>query len=175
MKHSILILFFAAMANAQHLSFGLKAGAPLTDVVQGSGNVAASTTRLTIGPMFDLRLPLGLGVEFDLLYKRLSANSGTGSQSAGSWDFPILAKYRLPGIIVRPYVEAGFNYNKLSSIATFKLKDRKGLVMGAGLDIGLPKVHIAPELRYTRFSQNFTLQSLVPNLNQAEVLIGISF
>ena len=175
MKQSILLLFFAAMANAQHLSYGLKVGAPVTDVVQGSGNVAASTTRLTIGPMFDIRLPLGFGIEFDLLYKRFSANSGTGAQSAGSWDFPIVGKYRLPGIIARPYAEAGFTYNKLSSIAAFKLQDRKGIVLGVGLDISLPKIHIAPELRYTRFNQNVTLQSLIPNANQAELLVGISF
>ena len=175
MKQSILLLFFATAANAQHLSYGLKVGAPLTDVVQGSGNVAASTTRLTIGPMFDIRLPLGLGIEFDLLYKRYSANSGAGAQNAGSWEFPILGKYRMPGIIARPYAEAGFSYNKLSSIAAFKFEDRKGLVLGVGVDVSLPKIHIAPEIRYTRFNQKVTLQSLLPNANQAEVLVGISF
>ncbi len=176
MKQSILLLFFSAALNAQHLSYGLKAGAPLTDVVQGSGNVAASTTRLTIGPMLELRLPAGLAVEFDVLYKKFSATTGTAaSQSAGSWDFPIVGKYKMPGIIARPYAEAGFDYNSLSSIATFNLKNRKGLILGAGIEISLPKIHIAPELRYTRYNQNVTLQTLIPNANQAEVLIGISF
>jgi len=175
MKQFTLLLFAATMANAQHLSYGVKLGAPLTDVVQGSGNVAASTTRLTIGPMFELRLPAGFGVEFDVLYKRFSSNSGTGASNASSLDFPILGKYKMPGIIARPYAEAGFSFNKLSSIATFKLQDRKGLVLGAGIEFSLPKVHIAPELRYTRYNQNVTLQSLLPNANQAEVLVGISF
>ncbi len=175
MKQFILLPIFLASLNAQHLSYGIKAGAPLTDVVEGKGNVAASTTRLTIGPMFDIRLPLGLGIEFDALYKRFSANSGTGAQSAGSWDFPIVGKYRMPGIVARPYVEAGFTFNKLSSIAAFKLENRKGLVLGVGLDVSLAKVHIAPEIRYTRYNQKTTFLSLIPNANQAELLVGISF
>ena len=159
------------MANAQHLSYGVKLGAPLTDVVQGSGNVAASTTRLVIGPMLELRLPLGLGIEFDALYKRYSATVGTAArQSVGSWDFPIVGKYKMPGLIARPYAEAGFTFN-----TSFNLENRKGLVLGVGVDIALPKVHIAPEIRYTRFNQNVTLQSLLRNVNQAEVLVGISF
>ena len=175
MKQFILLMVFSASLNAQHLSYGIKAGAPITDVVEGKGNVAASTTRLTIGPMFDIRLPLGLGIEVDALYKRFSANSGSGAQSAGSWDFPILGKYRMPGIVARPYVEAGVTFNKLGDIAAFKLENRKGFVMGVGLDVGLAKVHIAPEIRYTRYNQKTTLLSLIPNANQAELLVGISF
>jgi Outer membrane protein beta-barrel domain len=175
MKQSILLLFFAAGMNAQHLSYGFKIGAPITDIVEGKGNVTASTTRMTIGPMFDIRLPMGLGIEADALYKRFSANSGSGNQSAGSWEFPILGKYRMPGIIARPYAEAGFTFNKLGSIAAFKLEDRKGIVLGAGVDVSLPKVHIAPEIRYTRFNQKTTFLSLIPNVNQAEFLVGISF
>ena len=175
MKQLILLLFFITAINAQHLSYGLKIGAPLTDIVEGKGNVAASTTRLTFGPMLDIRLPLGLGIEVDALYKRFSANSGSGSQSAASWDFPVLGKYRLPGIIARPYVEAGYTFNKLNSIAAFKLESRKGLLLGVGLDVGLSKVHLAPEIRYTRFTQKTSFLSLIPNVNQAEFLVGISF
>ena len=183
MKQFILLMVFSASLNAQHLSYGIKAGAPITDVVEGKGNVAASTTRLTIGPMLDIRLPLGLGIEVDALYKRFSASTvagnpsvlGTSSGSAGSWDFPILGKYRMPGIVARPYVEAGVTFNKLGDIAAFKLENRKGFVMGVGLDVGLAKVHIAPEIRYTRYNQKTTLLSLIPNANQAELLVGISF
>ena len=160
---------------AQHLSYGVKVGAPVTDILEGRGNVATSTTHLTIGPMLDIHLPLGLGIEIDALYKRFSANSGSGSQSAGSWDFPILGKYRLPGIVARPYVEAGYTFNKLNSIAAFKLESRKGMLLGVGVEVSLSKVHIAPEIRYTRFNQKTTLLSLIPNPNQAELLVGISF
>ena len=183
MKQFIVLLLFSTGLNAQHLSYGIKAGAPVTDIVAGNGNIAASTTRLTIGPMLDIRLPLGLGIEVDALYKRFSATTaagnpallGTTSGSAGSWDFPILGKYRMPGIIARPYVEAGFTFNKLSSIAAVKLENRKGIVLGLGLDVGLAKVHIAPEIRYTRYNQKTTILSLIPNVNQAELLVGISF
>jgi hypothetical protein len=125
--------------------------------------------------MLDIRLPLGLGIEVDALYKRFSANSGSGAQSAGSWDFPILGKYRMPGIIARPYAEAGYTFNKLGSIASFKPESRKGILLGVGLEISLAKVHIAPEIRYTRFNQKTSFQSLIPNANQAELLVGISF
>lgn len=54
---------------------GLKAGAPLTDVTTtfstGSDTRANLPSHWTVGPMIELDLPLGFGVEFDALYRRV--------------------------------------------------------------------------------------------------------
>ena len=53
--------------------------------------------------------------------------------------------------------------------------------MGAGVEVKLLFIRIAPELRYTRWgSRAFTVQSvgttiLEANQNQAEFLVGIHF
>ena len=56
---------------AQPFSAGIKAGVPLTDFLNatesGTFNYSAPTQRYIVGGMAELRLPAGLGVEFDAL------------------------------------------------------------------------------------------------------------
>jgi hypothetical protein len=51
-----------------------------------------------------------------------------------------------------------------------------GFVMGAGLDVHVI-VHIMPELRYTRWTdQHFNVANILhSNQNQAEFMVGITF
>ena len=64
-----LLLTAASSAFAQHISVGIKAGVPLTDVVEanGGGNqpFQAQTKRYTIGPVVDIGLLLGFSVEWE--------------------------------------------------------------------------------------------------------------
>ena len=87
-----------------------------------------STNRYIIGPTAELKLPFGLGVEVDALYRRFSYN-GNGTISgittaltstdttSGAWEFPLLVKYRFPMKIVHPYVDAGVAWDKLSGLS----------------------------------------------------------
>jgi hypothetical protein len=71
-------LAVASSAFAQHISVGIKAGVPLTDVVEaksGELRFQAQTKRYTIGPVVDIGLPLGFGVEFGAIYKRFDQKS----------------------------------------------------------------------------------------------------
>ena len=136
-----------------------------------------------------MRLPFGLGFEFDALYRHFnytditgSLNQITGTSHSGDWEFPLLAKYRFPTRIVRPYVEAGVAWDTLSGIGgsagiTAQHSTVMGGVVGAGIDIHALVIHIAPELRYTRWtSQYFTIPNVLhSNQNQAEFLVGITF
>ena len=87
-----------------------KSGIPLTEAFEtssfftiGFGEAATSATRrYTVGPMLELRLPRRLGMEFDVLYKRLGFDDVTKTAgvtltythtSASSWEFPIVAKF----------------------------------------------------------------------------------
>jgi opacity protein-like surface antigen len=204
-RYFVLLAFTVVAAAAQPIGFGLKLGAPLTDAVNlaaGNGTLTSTATKFTIGPMVELRLPFGVGVEADFLYRRVSGtyNSSVFSADAhgNEWDVPILLKYRFPFPIVKPYLEAGpsfrwltnvdHGYTCASNICTgiappqFSTSTSgAGLTLGGGVEVKLLLIRIAPELRYTRWgSEAFSLQSagttfLNTNQNQAEFLVGISF
>jgi opacity protein-like surface antigen len=189
-----LLCFSAACAVAQPFSLGLKAGVPFTDfvsAVQNSGSVSTDNNRYIIGPMAELRLPFGLGVELDALFRHYSFNILTESASTSDWEFPLVLKYRFPTHVVRPYVEAGWAWDTIQGlgetfssftpaapVSSLHKSTVDGVVLGAGVDIHALVLHISPELRYTRWnSQHFISPNgfLDSNQNQAEFLVGITF
>ena len=131
MKPLCLLFFSAATAFSQPFSYGVKGGMPMTDFVDAvrAQNINASTTtnRYIVGVTGEARLPFGLGVEVDILYRhfRYSSSSGVGNltsnlttidTTSGAWEFPILAKYRFKGKIVHPFVDGGVAWDKLSGL-----------------------------------------------------------
>ncbi len=100
------------------LGFGLKGGARLTDFTESSSSVTTQDHVYTIGPYAELRLPWGLAVEADLLYKKSGSTLVNPFPLAGvtslqqfdmdSFDVPLLLKKKFDtGMIFRPFVEAG--------------------------------------------------------------------
>jgi len=208
MKPLLLLLLISGAALAQPFSAGLKAGLPLmdflTDVQNGS---TTATSRYLFGPEVEVRLPLGLSVEFDALYRHFSytnilgsaGNAVTSTGSSGNWEFPLVVKYKFPSKIVRPYLEAGAAWDTLAGLKntvtenlcgspnpvcnvlaappTASSKGTMGVVLGAGIDIHAAVIHIAPEVRFTRWAQQYFNLSGVLNSgkNQAEVLVGVTF
>ena len=194
MRPVFLLLVTSACVSAQPFSAGIKAGIPLTDFLSatenGQFNVTSTTQRYIIGGEAELHLPLGLGIEFDALYRRLSySGSGilvnslaTASGSGGNWEFPLLLKYRFHFPVVRPFVDGGVAWDTLtglkSAIATFNKNTTAGFVLGGGADIHAIVLHISPELRFTRWNSAQISDSaglLHSNLNQAEFLVGFTF
>lgn len=175
MRVLVLIVLSSAVCAAQPIGFGIKGGIPFTDLFSESGTFRPDTKRYTIGPMAELRLPFGLGAEADVLYKRFSYDGGSGSQ----WEIPILAKYRLGGEIIHPYIEGGVSFRRLTGSEGVLGGDRasKGFVLGAGVEFRALLIRISPELRWTRWGdRNLDItRFLRENRNQAEFLIGISF
>ncbi len=187
-----LALTTLPVAYGQSVGIGVKAGVPLTDVLKPGAITRAkvNTTRLAIGPVLEVRFPFGLGIEVGALYKRFNQTGQTGprdltviDQGGKSWEFPVLGKVRLPGVGVRPYVEGGFSYNRLSDIvkpfqtAITNPKDlvqsvgRPGFVMGAGIEIGSHKLRLQPGLRWTRYNT----KSFIPSVNSIDFLVGLMF
>jgi opacity protein-like surface antigen len=115
-------------AVAGPLSFGIRAGVPLTDFIDSvnSGNsvVTSTTHRYIVGPSLELRLPAGFGVEVDALYRRLNYNASfnlvdvfTNNQTTGNaWEFPLLVKYRVATPLIKPYIDAGLAFDTLSGL-----------------------------------------------------------
>lgn len=179
-----LVFTLAPDARGDWFAFGGKLGAPFTEVFEAGipPGINTSTTTFTIGPTAELRFPFGLGVEADILYKRSRVEQpGGGSQGADSWEFPLLAKYRLAGDALHPYGVAGFSFRKISDVRKFVAgleTSTKGFVLGAGLEIGLPVITLQPEIRYTRWGEGLTSEatgSLMYNRNQMDFLFGIVF
>src|SRR3954447_13074785 len=116
MKALCLLLFSAAAAVAQPIGFGLKGGLPLTDFLNAAKtqNIGFDTTtnRYIVGPSIELRLPHGLGIELDALYRHFGYSSffhaialATDAQTSSSaWEFPLVGKYKFKSGLVRPYV-----------------------------------------------------------------------
>ena len=208
MRPVLLILLGSTSVFAQPFSAGIKAGVPLNDFLNAAGsgtfNYTAANQRYVVGGMAEVRLPLGLGVEVDALYRRLSyTGSGnlvdvfTTSKTTGSnWEFPLLLKYRFHFPVVRPYLDAGVAWDTLAGLkqtvsgvsrlsvsststpAELKKNGAMGIVVGGGVDIHAVFLHISPEIRFTRWNStqiSDALGLLHSNLNQGEFLVGFTF
>ncbi len=186
-----LLLILATPSFGQFLSFGVKGGVPLTDTVRVAGEIAdhpfqAEIQRFTVGPIVGAYLPFGLGIEFGAMYKRFDQQVGTFSKTGQSWEFPLVGQYVFPGVLLRPYVEVGIAFNHLSDvfapIRTGNLEsllepeqrseDRRGLVLGAGLQLKVPGIRVTPGLRYTRYGKT---EPWLPSADAVDFLIGITF
>ena len=193
-------LLVSTSAFAQ-FAIGVKGGAPLTDffhVVDNPGaTFRSSSTPFIVGPTIEVHFPFGFGVEFDALYRKFHYDASSNlvdavvnGKAANAWEFPILLKYRVPGVIVRPFLDAGFAFDHWSGVSqviqtpsslltnTNVSGTNKGVVLGAGLEFNLHLVRVSPEIRYTRWGATNLADFggvLRSNKNQAEVLIGLTF
>lgn len=201
MRPLVLLFVGGAAAYSQPFTFGVKGGVPLTDFFNvasafpDQSSALANTNRYVIGPTVELRLPAGLGVEFDALFRQYDYQTAGGfivgststKASSNAWEFPLLLKYPMPTRVVRPFIDAGVVWDHLQGLEAtvtpivsaagvttsqtsnppeLKNTTTMGAVVGAGLDIHALFLHISPEVRYTRWtSQHFTFGNVL-NSNQ---------
>ncbi len=193
-----LVLLFCTCASAfaaEHiLSFGVKGGAPLTDVLSDKTfpsvdvvtRVFSESKNYVVGPTVELYLPLGFSVEADALYRPINLITDTTvipqttrrtSIDVHSMEFPILGKYHfLHTPVVKPYVEAGPIFRYVAARASYL--SNAGFALGGGIELKLPVVRISLEIRFSRWgsdSARSIVNSPPSNLNQAEFLVGLSF
>ena len=185
------LLSFTQAAYGELFVVGVKGGAPLTDAIKnvtsGDMQLIPSTKRYTIGPTIEILLPFGISAEADFLYKRTglefvesqSGDSTTQQKAANSWEFPLLAKLRLPGEVIRPYAAAGYSFRHLSDLKTFVTgadPANRGFVVAGGIQFKISDLRLSPEIRFTRWESDSDTSGLLQfNRNQAEFLLGITF
>ena len=79
-KTFLLTLVVTSGASAELFSLGAKIGAPLGDAYRiataSNRSLASGATQYTVGVMAELHLPLGFGVEGDILYNRFNFSTG---------------------------------------------------------------------------------------------------
>jgi len=175
MRPLLIALFVCAPLSAQLINWGVKGGVPFNDAVKAAGTFSSNFSRWTVGPVVEVNLPAGLGLEFDALYRR-TGYSTSSAYNSGSIEFPLLVKYKFPGTLARMYVDGGFVFRRIGDIPLLVDANSKGFVFGAGFRYDLKLVKISPELRYTRWdNEPFRMPNLSSARNQTEFLIGITF
>jgi hypothetical protein len=137
--------------------------------------------------MIELEPIRKLFIEFNGLYRPLhltdeSSLSGsvqpipptrTGRVTVLTWEFPILAKYKLTIARTNPFFEVGPTFRTSGNLNDAN-PSKYGATGGAGVEAKWGKVRISPTLRYTRWTNDQTTASPT-NRNQIEALIGISY
>jgi hypothetical protein len=187
-------LLFTSSCYGQHLlSFGVKGGVPVSDAFSDHTAMGvdvithsfSNSKNYTAGLMLELRLPLGFSVEADALYRPLNLTVDTRvfpsftsrlSNDVHAAEFPILGKYHfLHAPVVSPYIEAGPIFRAVGARSSYLSND--GFAIGGGVDIKLLVLRVSPEIRYSRWGKDATVDFLAApsNINQAEFLVGLSF
>jgi hypothetical protein len=195
------VLLIPSIGRAQSVSFGLYAGAPLSDLASAENGMAATTGRYTFGPALQVGLPYGFSFEADLLYKRFAFGcaSDPARLTAHRLELPLLLRYGFHNSPVHPFIQAGMSFNRVIAVGgstacvdTFggfyciqgepavQLRHRHthGFVLGAGMNLGRGAVRFRPELMITEWvDRNFgTKDSILrSNTTQVELLLGLKF
>jgi opacity protein-like surface antigen len=199
MRPLFLFPLMAIAALAQPVSFGVRAGVPLTDLLNASSALpqpgslpsrpfTSTTNRYLIGPTIEVRLPLGLSLGFDALYRHYDFSSpgfvtappaiyimeDAERVDGGDWEFPLMAKYHFRSKLARPYVGGGIAWDRLGGWSGFmcvlncgtpstppelRHDTVTGFVAGVGIDIHVLVLHLSPEIRYTRWGAQHFLAS----------------
>lgn len=193
MKYSLaLVLLSALPASAQFLTFGVKAGVPLTDAFStGNGenlDTSSYQRRFIIGPTVELHFFPRLAFEFDALYRRdgfhyvsstptLSGpQTSSGNVAVNDWQFPFLGKFFLRGGALRPFIDAGLTYRHIANANNDP--DTGGFTIGGGLNLRLLMLRISPEIRYVHWgtpAYDLGEGVLVSSSNQVDFLLGVTF
>jgi hypothetical protein len=184
----VCFLTFSAGGFGQPLSFGVIGGASLTQDFQNSLVDYSTSRRWTAGAVVEVRLPSQFSVEVDGLYHELGFTAapvelnGTRNilfpASVVTWEVPALAKYRFSRPAVKPFIEAGPSF-RASANLNGASPSSYGLTLGAGVEVRLWRLNVAPQVRYLRWARDnknkVSLISPFTNPNQAELLVGLLY
>jgi hypothetical protein len=181
-------------------------GGRTTGDLSGAGATSESK-RYIVGPEIGIGLPFGFGLEFDALYSREGyrssfsnfAYSADSRERANSWEFPMLLKYKLPFPIITPYVEVGYARRVIDGSidsdsiqflppaplqrtnASTNWAASQGIVVGGGVQFGVGRLRVLPEVRYTHWNNApiFGFYGDGPSFqstqNQVDLMVGVGW
>ena len=103
----------SVFAQSLALSAGVKGGVRVTGDFQYAAT--SESRRSVVSRAATLSLPLGFAIEFEALYRRQGCTgwstplySSSIREADNVWEFPLLARYRIPLRPIQPYAEAGW-------------------------------------------------------------------
>jgi len=112
-----------------------------------------STSKTVVFP--PLELPGGV----------LLSTLGPFTRTHFDWQFSVLGKYRLSENKLKPFVESGVSFLPIEN------EDKKGISLGAGMELRAARLNFAPGLRYTRWTSNLGAHEAP---NQVQFLVSVS-
>jgi len=192
---------------AQSLSLGVKGGVRASDDFQYAAT--SESRRYVVGPAATVALPLGFAIEFEALYRRQGYSTGNSTglyissvrEADNIWEFPLLARYRIPLHAIRPFAEAGWaprithgsedvsGCYLSTPIASTCYSGRRhtdwplthGGVVGGGIQFVAGRLQFTPEVRYTHWNRQNIFGGFPDGpgygstQNQLDILPGISW
>ncbi len=161
------------------LSIGAIAGIGLGQDFQppAAGPVITTESNSGIyGIAVETPLPKNWLLEVDGLYRPLHGmDAARGRFAHLTWEFPVLLKYRFrDGSRWRPLVEAGPSFRTQGN-PNLQPVSRFGATAGAGIEMKLASVRVAPTLRYTRWRDQGSTAEAHASPNQTQFLVSFSY
>jgi hypothetical protein len=155
---------------------------PVPAVYPVGATISSGPKSFLVGPSIEFLLPRRLSVETDAVYRPVHAthittyNNGTRTRSGFdflTWEFPVLAKYRLGYRKFAPFVGLGPNFRLTQSLTS---SSPYGVMAAAGIEFRIGSAKIAPSVRYTHWGRDLASAfGPTPTENQAVFLLGLSF
>ena len=202
MRYALLLCAFAVNTFAAGpVIFGIRGGAPfnVTDPITNALGSVSTTRRYEVGPTLGVKLPAGLSVEGDALFRRETLNFSplsfvNANVHSDSWQFPVMLKFRGGHSVISPVFGAGVTFrhtNDFNNVPAVLFNGLNGLgssantfgfVAGGGVRFRMGPIDVTPEVRYTRWNGNSFTQALGPvgnflpfGQNEASFLVGVTF
>jgi len=151
--------------------------------VDGSVIVNSNRTSPVIGFATSLALPKQMSVEVGALYRPLNARdistfsngfSRERSFTVLTWEFPVLAKFKLPVLKTRPFVEFGPSFRASGNLNDAR-PSRQGITEGIGMELHKRGPAITPTLRFTHWAADPTPNAKATHPNQIDLVVGLRF
>ena len=143
-----------------------------------------SRTSPVLGVAVEVAVRDRLSIEVDGLYRPLNSQDVMDVTSLGftrtnkftvlTWEFPILAKYRMPIRNTTTFFELGPALRASGNLNNSN-PSRYGAAAGFGLEIRAGRMTISPTMRFTRWAADQSSASMATHRNQAELLFGFRF
>lgn len=191
--------FLAGTLPAQRVTFGFLGGTNLTRdfstvsaVYQDDFYPQGPTTfrlrsgsrGLLAGATCAIELSDALAFEVNALHRNLALQLefllptgerlDAGGNSIGTWEWPLLVRYRLPGTAARPFVEAGPSFRTRKNQPPSE-PSQFGFTAGLGAEFRKGPLRLTPRIRYTRWAADGGPRYLLTKSDQVEVLAGIGY
>jgi len=151
--------------------------------VNGTEVQNSNRTSPVIGVVTEIALPKRLSMEVGAFYRPLNAedisvfSNGVTRKTRFTvltWEFPILAKYRLPILKTNPFVELGPSFRASGNLNGAK-PSRYGVTSGLGMDLPWGGMAISPTLRFTHWTADSKTFGMATHPNQVELVFGVRF
>jgi hypothetical protein len=92
-----------------------------------------------------------------------------------AWEFPLLLKYRLPSRgVAHPFLAIGPEFRSQQNAGATELSET-GISAGAGASLEMGRTRLAPQVRYTRWSEHSIYPKYATKPDQLEFLVSIAY